>query len=349
MRRLAIAIALVLVLVVDAGCSGTSDKAGPVTLTLVTHDSFVVSPKVLDGFTTDTGITVKILKSGDGGAVVNQAILTKSHPQGDVLFGVDNGFLSRALDADLFVPYEAKGLDAVDERYILDPQHRATPIDYGDVCLNYDKKFFATSSVPVPTGLDDLTKPAYKGLTVVENPGTSSTGLAFLFGTVAKYGTDWTSYWRALAGNDVAVSDGWNDAYYGKFSGGTGSAGTRPIVVSYASSPPAEVFFSEKPTDTSPIAVVDSTCTRQVEMAGILKGTKHEAAARQLIDFMLSRAFQEDMPLNMFVFPVDPQATLPPVFTKFAATPEHPYEVPAADIAKHRDEWIKTWTDIVLH
>ncbi len=329
-----------------AGCGGDD---GPVTLTLVTHDSFAVSEEVLASFTEQTGIKVKVLKGGDAGAVVNKAILTNGNPQGDVLYGIDNTFLSRALDENLFVPYEADGLDAVDERYLLDDEHHVTPIDRADVCLNYDKAYFEASLLSPPDDLDDLVDPAYRGLTVVENPATSSPGLAFLLGTVAEYGEDgWTDWWQQLRDNDVAVADGWEDAYYGSFSGGTGSEGDRPIVVSYASSPPAEVVFSEAPIDEPPIGVVEASCVQQVEMAGILRGTEHEDEAGKLIDFMLSTAFQEDMPLNMFVFPVNPDAELPEVFTQFAAQPENAYEVPPADVAAHRDEWIETWADIVI-
>ena len=87
-----------------------------------------------------------MLRSGDAGAAVNQAILTKDNPQGDVFFGVDNTFLSRALDDGLFTPYEAKGLDQVPDELQLDPEHRVTPVDYGDVCVNYDKEAFADGS-----------------------------------------------------------------------------------------------------------------------------------------------------------------------------------------------------------
>jgi thiamine transport system substrate-binding protein len=343
-------IRLGLTLLMIAACtSDGGDRAKPVTLTLVTHDSFAVTPTVLEAFTADTGIKVKVRAAGDAGEAVNQAILTKDDPQGDVLYGIDNTYLSRALDEALFVPYAAKDLDAVPAEFVLDGKHRVTPIDYGDVCLNVDKAYFAAWALAPPASLDDLVAPAYKGLTVVENPATSSPGLAFLIGTIEQYGdTGWQDWWARLRDNDVLVANSWEDAYRGKFSGGGESTGDRPIVVSYASSPPAEVVFADPPITEAPTAVVDASCVRQVELAGILKGTKHEKEAGQLIDFLLSKRFQEDMPLQMFVFPVLPAATLPEAFVKHAARPAHPHQVDAGDVAAHRDEWLQTWTDIVL-
>ena len=166
-------------------CSAKSD----VTITLVTHDSFAMSKRVLADFTKQTGITVKLLAAGDAGAALNQVILTKGAPIGDLLFGVDNTFLSRALSAGIFEPYRSSKLSAVPTAYQLDRTHRVTPVDHGDVCVEYDKQWFADHKVAVPKSLEDLTKPAYKGLLVAENPATSSPGLAFQLATIAHFGT----------------------------------------------------------------------------------------------------------------------------------------------------------------
>jgi thiamine transport system substrate-binding protein len=318
------------------------------TITLMTHDSFAVSKSVLAAFTKQTGITVKILQAGDAGAVLNQAILTKSHPLGDVLFGVDNTFLSRALDAGVFDPYAPAALANVPAEYELDPTHHVTPIDAGDVCINYDKEWFAKRHVAVPTRLTDLVKPAYKGLLVVENPATSSPGLAFQLATIARFGDDgWRDYWSKLRANDVKVDDGWENAYDGDFSQGE-NHGSYPLVVSYASSPPAAVYYAKPHPKTSPVGTMLDSCFRQVETVGVLHGTQHAAAARKLVDFMLSARFQEDMPLQMFVFPVRAGTPLPAVFRKFADVPAHPRSLPAATIGSRRDQWIEQWTDTVL-
>ena len=352
LRRRAVALVAVAVLCgAIAACGDSSDESGEtdgVTLRLLTHDSFVVSDDVLAAFTKETGIKVELVQGGDAGTVVNQAILTKGAPQGDVLYGIDSTFLTRALDEDLFVPHEAAGLESVDPALRLDPEDRVTPIDYGDVCLNYDKAWFQSREVPVPTSLEDLTKPEYKDLLVAENPATSSTGLAFLLSTVEHFGSDgWQTYWSGLKANGVQVENGWEEAYNSVFSGGGQSTGTRPLVVSYASSPPAEVIYADPPVEEAPTGVIEAGCYRQVEGAGILRGTKHEEAAGELIDFMLSERFQADVPLSMFVYPVRSDVELPPAFTKYAVSPDAVVTLDAADIGAHRDEWIDQWTDLV--
>jgi thiamine transport system substrate-binding protein len=280
--------------------------------------------------------------------VVNQAILTKGNPQADVLFGIDSTFLTRALEADLFVPHEAAGLDQVPPDLRLDAGSEVTPIDYGDVCVNYDEAYFAEHHLAVPTTFDQLVEPAYRDLLVVENPATSSPGLAFLLASVAQYGADgWTGWWTKAVANGVEVVDGWEQAYNDRFSGGGASSGDRPLVVSYASSPPAEVVYADPPVTEPPTGVVDATCFRQIEGAGILAGTKHEAEAGQLVDFLLSPTFQADVPLQMFVFPARADVALPQVFVDHAARPDHVLELAPADISAHRDDWIEAWTDLV--
>lgn len=323
-------------------------------LTVVTHDSFSVSEDVLAAFEAETGMRVEILRSGDTGSMVNQSILSRANPLGDVLFGIDNTFLSRALNNDLFVPYLSPALEAVPEEFILDDEYRVTPIDYGDVCLNYDTAYFEANNLPLPQSLAELTDPAYRGLLVVENPATSSPGLAFLLTTIGVFGTEgdytYLDFWADLVENDVRVDDGWETAYFGSFSGSAGSEGSYPLVVSYASSPPAEVYFAETLPETAPTgAIVEpGMCFRQIEFAGILNGTEKVEQARQFIDFMLSREFQEDLPLQMFVFPVNPEAELPDVFVEYAQVADEPVLVDSAEIDANREEWIRAWTETVL-
>ena len=212
--------------------SGPPPTPAIADVVLLTHDSFALSDSVIAAFHQQTGYTLKILRAGDAGAMVNQAILSKSHPLGDVLFGVDNTFLSRALDAGIFEPYVAAGLAGVPAQFQLDAQqHRVTPIDYGDVCIDLDNQAFATGNPAPPATLADLTKPAYKGQLVVENPATSSPGLAFVLATIARFGdtgaTTWLDYWSQLRANGVHVSASWDDAYDTQFSAGRDRARIR--------------------------------------------------------------------------------------------------------------------------
>jgi thiamine transport system substrate-binding protein len=335
-----------------ASASGTSIPTPilPRTLKVMTHDSFDVSEQVLAGFENANFVKVEILKSGDAGTALNKAILSRDNPLADVFYGVDNTFLSRALDEDIFEPYQSPLLAEIPADYKLDPQNRAIPVDYGDVCLNYDKSFFSDKGLPVITSLDDLLKPEYKSLLVVENPATSSPGLAFLLTTIGHYGPDgYLKFWEGLVTNDVLVVNDWETAYYTEFSGSSGQ-GPRPIVVSYDSSPAFEVIYAEPPVDQPPTAAVVSpdTCFRQIEFVGVLKGTPNRDLSEKWVDFMLSKGFQEDMPLKMFVFPVNPLAQLGDAFLKYLTLPEETAFISPQDIAANRETWLNAWTETVL-
>ena len=355
MRRLLWSGALIALLTWSCGGGETiTETTGPGTtgpaageLVLVTHDSFAISESVLNAFAAETGIEIAILRAGDAGTLVNQAILTADNPLGDVLFGVDNTFLSRPLEAGVFEPYQPAGLDFVPAELQLDSEHRLTPIDFGDVCVNYDKAFFEGRRVPV--SLADLADPEFRGLLVVEDPATSSPGLAFLMATVGTFAEEsdytWLDYWQDLVANDVMVTSGWEQAYY---SASTWWGGDRPLVVSYASSPPAEVFYAEDPIEEAPTGVVESGCFRQVEFAGILTGTERREEAEQLMDFLLTIPFQEDIPLNIFVFPARRDANLPQVFVENTVIPTDPITLDPAVIDENRELWIEAWTEIVL-
>jgi len=326
----------------------TGTSAEPETIILMSHDSFAASDDVIAAFEKANNAKIEFLRSGDAGAALNQAILSKENPLGDVFFGVDNTFFGRAIDAGIFEPYASPLLADLSDELKLDPENRLIPVDYGDVCLNYDKGWFKEKGLAPPGNLEDLTKAEYASLTVVENPATSSPGLAFLLATVAHFGeSGYQAYWQQLVDNDVLVVDGWEDAYYGQF---TRYEGTRPIVVSYASSPPAEVFFAEEPLEDAPTASVigDESCFRQIEFVGILAGTQKRALAEKLVDFLLDRQFQEDIPLNMFVFPANQTAALPDVFKQYAKLSPNPATLSPDEITANREKWINIWTEIVL-
>jgi len=353
--------AAAVVAVVAAACgSGSSTASAPTTgaggrvggtVRLLTDDSFAVSKPVLAAFEARTGIKVQVVKAGDGVQVVNKAVLTKSDPEGDVLYGIDNNTLTTAYQAGIFTPYRSPGLADVGAQYQLDPQHRVTPIDKADVCVDYDAAWFKTHGVRPPASLDDLISPTYKGLLVTEDPATSTPGLAFLLATVAARGTSgadgWPSYWKALRANGVQVEDSWDTAFYTAFSGG-GGKGTKPIVVSYATDPAYAVINASPRPASSPIGVIDATCYRQVEFAGVLAGARHPAAARALVDFLLSKPFQQDVPLQMYVQPVNREAAVPPLFQRYTAQPSHILSLPAQQVGANRSAWVDQWTTLVV-
>jgi thiamine transport system substrate-binding protein len=344
--------AVLLAAVLAPLAAGPASGAEPQDVTLVVYDSFPTEGTslndALDRFTDETGIDVELLVAGDTGTMVSKAVLTAGNPEGDVMWGVDNTYLSRIVDEEVFAPYKAAGLDALDSALVdTVPAFEATPVDFGDVCVNYDIAWFADNDLAPPADLAALADPEYADLLVVQNPASSSPGLAFLMATVAEFGEDgWVDYWDDLANNGIEVIDGWTEAYYERFSGA--GDGPRPLVVSYATSPPAEVLFADPPVDAAPTAVVDTTCFRQIEFAGVLRGTDAPDEAARLVDFLISEEFQSEIALNLFVYPAHTGVELPPEFTDYAVVPDEPYTLDPTTIDEHRDDWIETWTNTVL-
>ena len=346
--------AIALSVLLFAACSSSSDSGssqtdGSVTLTLLAHDSFTPSDGIFDAFTAETGIMVNVVRSGDAGELITKAALTAGNPEGDVLWGVDNTLLSRALDADMFAPYETPNLASMDESVLRNiPGHEVTPVDTGDVCINYDIAWFNDNNIAPPMTLDALVSSTYANLLVVPSAITSSPGLAFFLATVAEFGENgWQDYWTSLRENGVLVVDGWTQAYSTEFSGSPGK-GERPIVVSYSSSPAAEVLFSNPPTDVAPTGVAPLTCFGQTEYAGVLRGTKHQAEAQLLIDYLTDVTFQSDLPLTQFVFPVHANATVPETFTRYISRPERALTIEHDVIAENRTAWLDEWSTIVF-
>jgi len=336
---------------VDSSEPGDSGEPGE-TVTLVAYDSFPDADTSLNDalatFTDETGIGVDILIGGDTGTMLSKASLTVGNPEGDVMFGIDNTFLSRALGDGVFeAPAMPVDVDFPTELTAPSPDGLALPVDFGDVCVNYDIGWFTEADLAPPTGLADLADPAYADLLVVQNPATSSPGLAFLLATIDEFGdTGWQEYWTALSANGVEVLDGWTDAYYGSFTWAGG--GERPLVVSYGSSPPAEVIFAEPARTDAPTGVVESTCFRQIEFAGVLTGTEHPDEAAQLLNFLVGETFQAELALNLFVYPSNQAVALPQEFIDFAVVPETPRAIDPDIIDMNRSEWIDEWTSIVL-
>jgi len=319
----------------------------PVTLRLLTHESFTPTETIFDDFTLQTGIKVELVRSSDAGTLVTKAVLASGNPEGDVLWGVDNTLLSRALDAEVFVTYVTVHRDDLDVAAVaLAPNGEVTPVDSGDVCINYDKAWFAERNITPPLTLQALASSTYRNLLVTPNPVSSSPGLAFLLATIAEFGDGWQQWWETMRTNNILIVESWSDAYYGHFT--AASDGERPLVVSYATSPPAEVLFADPRPTQAPTAVAALTCFRQYEFAGILRGTKHGPQAQLLIDFLVSRQFQEDLPLTQFVWPINNTASVPKEFLEYALRPDNPLTIDPAVIAERRAEWLEQFSDIML-
>ncbi len=348
--RTTLAVSMLVLLFLSACQKESATAEEPRTLTVLTHDSFAISESVIAQFEEENNVKINFVLSGDTGSALNKVILTKDAPLGDVFYGVDNTFLSRALEEDIFESYDSPLLADISEQFKLDDQNRALPVDYGDVCINYDKDYFAVNNLTVPQSLDDLLKPEYKRLLVVENPAISSPGLAFLLATIAQYGENgYLAYWQQLKDNGLVVVNDWSTAYYTNFSASSGK-GPQPMVVSYATSPAAEVIYATESLDEAPSASIigGNTCFRQIEFVGIIKNTPNRDLAEKFVDFMLSVSFQEDIPMNMFVLPVNSNAQLPEEFVKYIQIPETPAALPYENITASRERWVEAWQEVVL-
>ena len=354
MKRMPVAIAIASVVgFTVAGCTSQESAdsnptpSGPVTVQLLTHDSFALSEDVIADFEESSGIELEFVSGGDAGSMVAGAILAAGAPTADVIFGVDNTLVTRALDAGVFEPYTSTQVqslrpDLADQTF----DGRVTPIDFGDVCINIDDTWFAREGIAPPRTLEDLVDPTYANLLVVQDPGTSSPGLAFLLSTVSRYGDDWPTYWERLSENGVKISGSWSDSYYGDFTFGGG--GDRPIVVSYATSPPAEIVYADgEPPQKPSTSVMTDGCYRQIEYAGILAGSDQTKEAQQVIDWLLSPEVQADIPLNMFVFPARDGVPLPEVFTDFAAQVDDAEQLPSEYVAENLSGLLAEWGEVM--
>lgn len=333
-----------------AGCSGSSapDAASPAasSVRLLTHDSFAVSEALISDFKRRTGYDLQVVTAGDAGSMVAGAILASGAPTADVMFGVDNTLMARAVDAGVFEPYASPEASRLDPA-LLPADGMLTPIDYGDVCVNIDDAWFASHGIKRPATLEDLADPRYRGLLVVQDPATSSPGLAFLLATIARWPDHWQEYWARLLANDVKVAGSWSDAYLGDFTAG-GGTGQRPLVVSYATSPPAQIVYAPDPKPERPTtSVMTDGCYRQVEYAGVLRGAANPQGARAVVDWLASAPVQADVPLSMFVFPARTGTPLPEVFTTFAAVVPDAAHLPAGDVADNLDAWLKAWGSVM--
>jgi len=324
----------------DRPSGGAGDGASGGTVVLVAHDSWYLPEEVVASFERQTGWTLEVRSGGDAGTLTNKLVLTADDPTGDVAFGVDNTFASRALDAGVFDTADVELAPGADAYALPEGGDRLVPVDHASVCVNVDTTWFAERGLTPPRTLDDLADPAYRDLFVIPGASTSSPGMAFLLATIAAYGDDWPDYWGRLMDNGAELVPGWTEAYEGEFTQGGGN-GTRPIVVSYDSSP----AFTVSKGRTTTAALLD-TCFQQVEYAGVLAGAANPDGARALLAFLQSAEVQRALPESMYVFPVRDGTELPPQWARFAQQPTDPATLDPAEIAANRSDWLTTWTEV---
>lgn len=321
------------------GCSGVDN---PTTVTVVVNDNFAPPDEIVESFERETGLTLEFVVAGESGSLVNELVLTRDHPLGDVAYGIDIASAGRGVEAGLFVDYTSDQPAAVDaSSYALPGSEGLTAVDFSEVCINVDHQWFDDHDLAEPLTLSDLADPAYRGLLSVTNPATSDTGVSFLLATVAAFGDDWDDYWASLRANDLRVVSSWSDVYYTDF---TISGGSYPLVLSYASSPPYEVGDD----GVARTGALLDTCFRYVDYAGVLEGAENPEAGKKVIDWMLSDDFQASLPEHMYVFPVSSQVTIPEDWAQYAPLPDHPWTLDPDEINRGFETWLREWQEIVL-
>ena len=348
-NRLRFVVTLAAAALAIVGCSNQYADPETTVIKLLTHDSFVVSDDLLKSFLDKTGITVDVVSAGDAGTMVAGAVLAAGVPTADVLFGIDNSLMPNALKGEgVFEPYESPLLSQVHSDLLQwTDENLVTPIDFGDVCVNADINWFSQRDLPIPASIDVLTLPQYKNLLVIQDPATSSPGMAFVLAVHARLGADRVKYWENLKVNGVKIAASWSDAYFNDFTAGGGN-GKYPLVVSYATSPVAEYVYASDPKPTAvSTSVVTEGCFRQIEYAGILRGTQNRGAAQKVIDWLLSEEFQNSVAESMFVYPANKNAVIPEAFDRFAGKVQRPGVLPTGELRTIQSDLVAEWNRVM--
>ncbi len=329
-------------------------------LRLLTHSAFDLPKPLLDQFESDNHVKLVILKSGDAGEMLNKLILTRAQPIADLVYGIDNILQHKAIAANVLAALPDAALDPLQRaafrpnKLRLDSTLIAT--DYGYVALNYDIAALAKRGLTPPKNVWDLTLPAYKNMVVVQNPATSSTGNAFLLATIAGLGEDKAfEWWKQLRQNGLKTTQGWTEAYNIEFSR---NGGKYPIVVSYALSPAAEMFYSPSKSAQAPTAVLDlpGAVFKQIEGIAIVKNSRNPNPktldlALKFIRFMQSKSVQTALQTSMWMQAIDTHVKLDNALLlagKHNLTLQHALEIPSATIAAKQTAWVSRWTKTVL-
>lgn len=307
-------------------------------LVIYTYDSFASdwgpAGIVIPPFEEKYGIEVDLKAAGDSGSVLSRVILEKEDPKADLIIGIDNNMLAKALSEEVLEDYRPQNINKVPEHLIFDKSFHAIPFDYGFFAINYDSQKI---DVP-PSSLEDLTKNDFQDSLILMDPRTSSPGLGFLLWTISVYGDDFTDYWKRLKPSILTITDGWDSGY------GLYTAGEAPLVLSYTTSPPYHVEYEE--TDRYKAVLFEEGNYMQIESMGIIRNAENRENAEKFIEYMLTADFQNAIPLTNFMMPVTDEADLPESFS-YAPVSETPLLIEAEKIEKNLEQWLEDWLETV--
>jgi len=272
------------------------------SLIVYTYDSFVsewgAGPKIAPLFEKATGIKVKFLSKGDGGALLS-AVMLEKESEADIVLGLDNFLAPKALSSGLFRAYEPKGYASLPASLKIDDSKRLIPYDYGDFAIVWDSGKLSNP----PASLEDLTRPEYAKKLILLDPRTSTPGLGFLAWTKAVYGSAWKDYWKRLRPSVLTLAPSWDQGY------GLFTSGEAPLVISYAADGAYHLEYEK--TERYKALDFKDGLVQQVEAAGILAKAKHAKNAELFMDFLISEACQKEIPLTQWMYPVLSSVNLP--------------------------------------
>jgi thiamine transport system substrate-binding protein len=335
-----LALALLTVPVAGLAAGGRSESSAPAEsdrLVVWTYDAF---PEGLEELLAahmreEYGVTTVVERYSDTGGLYNEVILTAGEGAADLVIGLDNTYIGAALASDLFQPWEPSGAAAIRPELILDDTYRLVPFDWGNILLNYDSEALPNP----PRTWEELLDPALEESIILTSPATSSPGRNFLLLTVAQFGEDgFLEYWEALKPNILTVTAGWSEGY------GLYSQGEAPIVLSYDTSPAYHIAYED--TDRYRTLILDGVGYAQIEVMGILADAPNPEHARRAAEFVLSTTFQQEVPLNQFMYPVRDDIELPPAFTQVERPAESVFLDPAM-VDANFDRWLEAWEEVM--
>ena len=306
-------------------------------LVIYAYDSFVsdwgAGPIVIPNFEKKYGIKVDLRSPGDAGQVLTTSILEKDNPVADIVIGIDNNMLAKALDEDILQPYKSENLNNVDQSLIFDKSNHLSPYDYGYFSIIYNSEKIDNP----PKSLNDLLSSQYEKSIILMDPRTSSPGLGFFLWTVKVFGDDFTDYWANLNKNILTITEGW-DSGYGLFVNGEA-----PMVLSYTTSPAYHKEYED--SEQYKATVFEEGNYMQIEGAGIVKNCKNLKSAQIFIDYMLTEDFQKEIPLTNWMFPVI-DIKLPKSYDTALKT-EKNLLLPSKTINDNLDKWTEEWLETI--
>ena len=367
-----ILIATLLVTAPLSGCvmlnEASSEDLQDGELVIVTYDVLALSEDMISGFEESSGLNVTMLKLDDAGSILDYLIQNRGNTNVDLAIGLDNTYLQTAIEFDLLeeLDLNKSGMSAPGSfpgRSSMDPLEPydgplAVPYDMGYICLNYDTEAVDGENLSVPTSLEDLTGPEWRGKVALPSPVSSSPGRGFMLASLDYFdwqsdeGLQFSNWWSDMVANDVVITSGWTEAYETHYTGGYGEwtegyIGDAHITVSYCHSPGVESYYNGNWTKSATLDI-PKTSLFQVEYASAVSGG-NALYAKKFIEYLISPEVNSMMPYENLMYSVLDGLDLPEEdgYRSNSQIPAAPASIPMEDIDDHMEAWLDQWNSAV--